>query len=347
MFPRTPMPESLVRLATAQAGVLSYAQIKGSGAGDGATARWMREWPRIAPRIYLATRSEVDLEPSWEARLWAGILLGEGRPSIAEPYAPARIGGLAAAVVQGLADRSLEPVGTGHAAIFTFGPSVDIDVHVDSRCRRAPVDGYRFIRSARLGVCEQRAVPCTPVVDTVLDLCDLSSDADAMRWADRACQRRVTTADDLAKALEGRPRSRHRRDLRVLLRGHAEGVTSEFERLYREQVERAHGMPTARRQLRAGSSLLDNRYDPYGVIVELDGREGHIGEGVFRDRRRDNRHTLAGQRNLRYGWWDCRYEPCELAAEVATLLMALGWDGTPTSCDSCPPDIFSVARPNP
>ena len=107
------MPPSLIRLAEAQAGVLSYAQIKGSGAGDGTTARWMREWPRIAPRVYLATRSEVDREPSWDARLWAGALLGEGRPSIETPYAPARIGGLAAAVVQGFAELSPTRAKTG------------------------------------------------------------------------------------------------------------------------------------------------------------------------------------------------------------------------------------------
>lgn len=340
------MPPSLIRLAEAQAGVLSYAQIKGSGAGDGTTARWMREWPRIAPRVYLATRSEVDREPSWDARLWAGVLLGEGRPSIETPYAPARIGGLAAAVVQGFAELSPTRAKTGYTALFTLDPSVDIDVHVDPRCRRAPVAGYRFVRSPRRDVCERGVAPCTPVAETVLDLCDLNSVSDAMKWADRACQRRVTEAADLTVALERRPRSRHRVDLLTLLGGHVRGLTSHFERLYEEEVERTHGLPTARRQVRVGSSVLDNRYDPYGLIVELDGREGHIGEGAFRDRRRDNRHTLAGARNLRYGWRDCRVEPCEVAAEVVSMLIALGWEGRPTVCRRCPPDVFSVARPD-
>ncbi|MDO5710912.1 MAG: hypothetical protein Q4P32_04120 [Micrococcales bacterium] len=344
MIPRTPLPQALVRLAEAQSGVLSRAQIRSAGVGATVTARWSREWLRLAPGIYLATASGPGTVPPWPARLWAGILMGEGGPHCKAPYSPARIGGLAAAVVQGLADSSDEPAPPGRATRFTFGPALDIDVHVDPARRAVGAVGYRFVRSSRSDSCERGIAPCTPVAQTVLDLCDLTNRADAIAWVDRACQRRATTPAALVEALDGRPRARHRRALLAVLQGHVEGATSELERLYRRDVEQAHGLPVATRQLRAGTRLLDNRYSPYGIIVELDGLVGHVGPGRFRDWRRDNVHTVAGQKSLRYGWEDCFGEPCEVAAEVALLLRVQGWPGMPVFCPRCPPDVFSARR---
>jgi hypothetical protein len=44
-------------------------------------------------------------------------------------------------------------------------------------------------------------------------------------------------------------------------------------------VERAHGLPPARRQARrrhgSGNRYLDNLYEEYGLCVELDGNAAH------------------------------------------------------------------------
>lgn len=42
----------------------------------------------------------------------------------------------------------------------------------------------------------------------------------------------------------------------------------------------------------------------YGLLIELDGRIGHTGDGRFRDMRRDNAAATDGLATLRYGWHD-------------------------------------------
>lgn len=76
-------------------------------------------------------------------------------------------------------------------------------------------------------------------------------------------------------------------------------------------------------------------YDPYRLVVELDGRLGHEGEGWFRDMRRDNVATLAGEATLRYGHYDVTSNPCSVAFEVAAVLTHLGWSGVLRRCNRC------------
>ena len=76
----------------------------------------------------------------------------------------------------------------------------------------------------------------------------------------------------------------------------------------------------------------DNDYEPFGVVVELDGRLGHEGEGIFRDRTRDNVTTVSGKVSLRFGWADVDGQACEVAHDVAVLLWSRGWRGELKCC---------------
>jgi hypothetical protein len=60
------------------------------------------------------------------------------------------------------------------------------------------------------------------------------------------------------------------------------------------------------------------------VIVELDGRVGHVEDGASRNRRRDNISTVLGRVTLRYGWVDTVHDSCGTAAEVAQVLRGRG-----------------------
>ena len=101
-------------------------------------------------------------------------------------------------------------------------------------------------------------------------------------------------------------------------------------------VERAHGLPPARRQARrrhgSGNRYLDNLYEPFGLCVELDGNAAHPAEGRWRDTRRDNANLAQGTRTLRYGWPDVTEYRCRTAAEVAEVLRSQGWTGTLRRC---------------
>jgi hypothetical protein len=116
----------------------------------------------------------------------------------------------------------------------------------------------------------------------------------------------------------------------------ADGVHSPLERQYVHGVERAHGLPPARRQARrrhgSGTRYLDNLYEPFALCVELDGNAAHPAEGRWRDTRRDNANLTQGTRTLRYGWPDVTEYRCRTAAEVAEILRRQGWTGTLRRC---------------
>ena len=93
---------------------------------------------------------------------------------------------------------------------------------------------------------------------------------------------------------------RWRTELTAALGLGADGVHSLLEFRYVHRVERPHGLPVATRQFqvtRAGQHQYhDVTYQPYGVVVELDGRVAHPVELRWRDIRRDNASNVEGSR---------------------------------------------------
>jgi very-short-patch-repair endonuclease len=180
-------------------------------------------------------------------------------------------------------------------------------------------------------------LPRTTVEDTVLDLvAEAQSFDDAYGWISAAVGRRLTTPELLSKALAGRSRIRWRSWITAALADAADGVHSPLERNYVHGVERAHGLPTARRQAKrrhgSGTRYLDNVYDEYDLCVELDGLAAHPAEGRWRDTRRDNANRVQGTETLRYGWPDATENRCQTAAEIAAVLRRRGWTGTLRPC---------------
>ncbi len=171
--------------------------------------------------------------------------------------------------------------------------------------------------------------PRTRVEDTVLDLTqDAASFDEAFDWLCRAVGRRLTTPARLRDSLQARPRARWRIDLLAALADIAGGAQSPLERRYVRDVERAHGLPAARRQARivAGdrTRYLDNLYEGARLAVELDGRAAHPPEQRWADSKRDNAHAALGILTVRYNWADVTTRPCLVAAEVAALLRQRG-----------------------
>jgi hypothetical protein len=180
-------------------------------------------------------------------------------------------------------------------------------------------------------------LPRTTVDDTVLDLIAAARNFDeAYGWISRAVGRRLTTPQSLSKALARRSRMRWRGWIAAALHDAADGVHSPLERNYVHGVERAHGLPRARRQARrrhgSGTKYLDNLYEDYGVCVELDGTCAHPAEGRWRDTHRDNANLLQDTQTLRYGWPDATENRCGTAAEIAAVLSRRGWTGTLRAC---------------
>ncbi len=164
-----------------------------------------------------------------------------------------------------------------------------------------------------------------------------------------ACRQRRTTPQRLLAELESLSQLHRRQVLRQILLDAADGVQSFLEQCYLRRVERAHGLPSAERQVRVvttGESTdnsarrvvyRDVEYTPYGLIVELDGQLGHSDAlSRWRDMGRDNAAATSGRLTLRFGY-QLMSLPCATTAQVVTALHRLGWSGSPRRCSpTCP-----------
>ena len=231
---------------------------------------------------------------------------------------------------------------------FAGKPSRQIHITVPASRRpaqRRPIPGVVVHRS-RIVVAEPQApwrLPRTTVEDTVLDLMAAAvTFDDAYGWLCRALGRRITLPMLLREAMASRSRIRWRAWITEALADAEEGINSPLERRYVRDVERAHGLPAARRQAkrRAGSRTiyLDNLYEEYSLCVELDGAATHPDEGRWKDTDRDNANIASEDaRTLRYGWVAVTENRCHSAQQVADVLRRRGWTGKPCPCGAgCP-----------
>ena len=164
---------------------------------------------------------------------------------------------------------------------------------------------------------------------------------DACGWITRACGRWLTTEKKLRDALAVRKKMRWRTELGDVLAAAGDGIHSVLEYRYLRDVERAHGLPRSRHQVRVvidgKAAYRDAYYEEYQLAVELDGQLAHPEEERWRDSHRDNTASAEGIQTIRYGWRDVYGHPCETALLQARILRRRGWSGTPRPCSKrCP-----------
>jgi very-short-patch-repair endonuclease len=294
-------------LIRSQHGVCSTAQARAGGLTDDAI-RWRvtsGRWSRIGQGLYLAQTGAID----WLGRAHAAVLRGGD--------------GCA------LSLRSAEYL---HGVSDTPPPVITVAVPAGRVVTRLP--GTRFRGHVRLEVTRRRGLPVTRPEQTVIDLTDVRGVEwrEAVAITARWVQKRRTTAASLTEALEGRARHGHRRILAVALGVVAEGAESLMEVSYVRRVEQPHGLPRAALQVRHGRLRRDFEYEQWRVVVEVDGRLGHEGEHLSKDRTRDRRAAGTGRITLRAGWVDVEGAPCELAVDVHGALRARGYRGPIRAC---------------
>ncbi|MCI1749064.1 MAG: endonuclease domain-containing protein [Acidipropionibacterium sp.] len=245
----------------------------------------------------------------WTQFARAGVLIGGP---------DAALGGLAAAHLLKIAD----PPGV----IDVWSP-----LALAGRTRGESV--WRFRRGTRSAI---GYLPHASVEETVLDLCCEGTADDIASWLARALHDRITTADRIARAMEAFPTLPRRSLIRETLVVVSGGSQSPMEVRFQRDVEAAHGLPAADRQVSySKGSRSDMGHDRYRLIVELDGMLGHRGLGEIRDARRDAEHLAAGFSTLRFGWGDVVDRPCETALSVARVLRSRGWAGELRPCAGC------------
>lgn len=222
-------------------------------------------------------------------------------------------------------------------------PAASIHVMVPST-RRITIPGIIGHLSARTAQATQpsREPPRTGIEETVLDLTQLARTFDEVcGWITRACGRGLTNEERLRAAMSSRKKMRWRPELNEILTAAGDGIHSVLEYRYLRDVERAHGLPQSRHQVRVvidGKPVYrDAYYEEYQVAVELDGRMAHPDQERWRDRQRDIKAGIRGIVTCRYGWREIQGHPCETALLQAQILRQHGWKGTPRPCSTgCP-----------
>jgi len=298
------IPPELRDLLGRQSGVLSRRQALSAGLVAAAVDNQLRSnrWQQLQRGVYATFTGK----PARDAQLWAAVLrAGED----------AALSYRTAAELYGL-DR---------------GPGGPIHVTVPAGRRAGIVRGGVVHYSRFLERTRHPALlpPRTRIDDTVLDLALTSATFDeAFDWLCRAVGRRLTTPARMREALQERQQVRWRTDLLAALADIGDGAQSNLELRYVRNVERAHGLPAARRQAKiiAGNRTryVDNFYEDAKLAVELDGRASHPPEQRWDDTHRDNEHASLGIMTVRYNWPDVNYRACAVAAQVGELLRMRG-----------------------
>jgi predicted transcriptional regulator of viral defense system len=310
------IPAEIAELARWQAGVISRQQLLEAGLNPQLIIRRVERgrWQQLYRGVY-ATFSGPPGRETW---LWAAVLrAGNG----------AVLSHRTAAELHGLIDSAAE-------AIYVTVPST----------RRITTAGLVIRMSGRIDQARQpnRDPPRTSVEETVLDLAQLSRTFDdACGWITKACAKRLTVEEKLRAALALRKKMRWRIELDDALAAAGSGIHSVLEYRYVRDVERAHGLPRSRHQVRV---VIDGKvvyrdvyYEEYQLAVELDGQMAHPDDQRWRDSQRDNQASARGVETRRYGWRDIYAHACETALLQAQILRRRGWRGTPRPCSArCP-----------
>ena len=310
------IPTGLRRIIAEQAGVVSRRQVLCAGVSRNAIVSKVNHglWQRLHPGVYGAFTGAL----SWEVRLWAAVLYaGPG----------ALLSHETAAEVLGLAGRTC--------------PVIQVTIPATRRVR--PPDGVAIHHSSfdypRWR--PQRGIPPhTFYAETIVDLAAAADNLDdVVAGVSRGIARHLVSEAQLKAAFAARRRLRWRDEIEEVIERVAGGSHFPLEFRYDRDVERAHGLPPAARQVKfrkrdGTSGFRDRCYEQYGLIVELDGREFHAAERQGHDRARDNEAAATTGATLRYCWADVASAPCGTAGQVYRALRARGYLGSIRPCSA-------------
>ena len=311
--------DAVEEILARQSGVISRGQLIARGCAPHDVRRLVRRRELVvcSPGVYL----DHTGEPTWLQRAWCGVLA-------VWPAALSHESALEAATRSGR------------------GPPGSL-IHVAIARDRSPAApaGVRLHRLADLDTRVQWHLgpPRVRLEEAAIDVAaQARDDFTAVAVLADAVQSRRTTAARMEEALAGRSRIAGRRFLREVLADIGQGTCSVLEHGYLTRVERPHGLPTARRQVREsprGAVYRDVVYGDLGRLVELDGRLFHdSATDRDRDLERDLDAAVGGRATVRLGWGQVFRRPCRTALRIGRWLQAGGWDAAPHTCVECRDD---------
>jgi very-short-patch-repair endonuclease len=284
--------EKVMRVADLQWGRVSRRQLRALGVPQGRIARWIDDGylRQVLPRVYAVGH----VAESVEADLVAAILyVGPG----------AMLSHATALWWHGLLEH--RPIANHVSTPRKCAPRPGLDVH--ARRRVKPI--------------HHRRLPSTTVSQALIDFSATAPVDSVLRALAEADYRRVLDKAEL-RALRAR-RFPGGATLRQALREHTPALAktkSQLERAFRALCRRG-GIPPYEINHRLCGLKVDAFWPDLGVIVELDGVQGHATPAQMRrDRGRDLKLRAAGFVVVRYSYDQVTYEPQAVLADLRAVL---------------------------
>ena len=308
------IPPGLRQVIAEQAGVVSRPQVLRAGLSRSTIDSKIRHrlWQPLHPGVYGAFTGDIPRM----ARLWAVVLYaGPG----------ALLSHETAAEILGLTDRGCPVIHVTVPASRRVQAPPGVTVHYSS---------FEYPRWRP----QRGAPPHTFYAETIIDLAAAADHLDdVVAFVSRGITRSLVGEAQLKAAVAARKRLRWRAEIGEVIERVAGGSQFPLEFRYDRDVERAHGLPAAKRQARFAKpdgtrGFRDRCYPKYGLIVELDGNEFHPAEQRALDRARDNEAAATTGATLRYGWADVDRTACETAGQVYRALRKRGYVGRLRPC---------------
>lgn len=248
-------PREFDDLCALQRDVVTRQQAESAGWTEGQVNRHLASgrWRALHRGVFITHTGPV----SWTSRVWAA-LLHAGPDAVASHRTAGRL--------QGLVDEDPQVL--------------ELLVPWEQRVENRPGLVVRRARNLASQRHPSRTMAQTRVEHTVLHLArQAAGDDEVAALLLSACQRRATTPERLADALDTWPRHRRRGLILDVLSEAREGVASPLERRYRRDVERGHGLPASIRGqhlvMSGRNTNADVRYELFALRVELEGLRWH------------------------------------------------------------------------
>jgi very-short-patch-repair endonuclease len=252
----------------------------------------------VSPGVYAVGRPEVSRHGEWMAAVFAcgdTALLSHG----------------SAAALWGIGAERWE--------------EIEISVRAASPRRRAGLRVYRRPTLAARDVDEQARIPVTGIVQTIVDLAARLGRGATERLVNEADRLELIDPPTLRRELEVHRCEPGVRPLRTLMDRRTFRMTrSELERRFLP-LTAAAGLPLPQTKQWVNGFEVDFYWPDLGLVVETDGLQYHRTPAEqARDRLRDQTHTAAGLRPLRFTHEQVRYEPEHVLAILRATARLLG-----------------------
>jgi very-short-patch-repair endonuclease len=294
MRPRGRTIEAIAgRIAAAQHGVVTRAQLLAAGISEAAIQRAVRRGVLVP--VYRGVYRVGHRAPSIEASYLAAVLAcGEG----------ALLSGRAAGYLLGLVK----------------GSRPDPEVTAPTERRIAGIRTKRSRSMDRRDAMVFRQIPVTTVPRTLIDLAAVLRVDQLARACHEAAVLYRTSPRDVEAVLSRTNRSGGTGNLRRVLRGDVRVTLSTLERRFLELLREA-GLPPPQTNRPAGGRRVDRRWPEQRLTVELDSyRYHHTRHAWEQDRRREREAHARGDEFRRYTYGDVFEDPRLMLRELRELL---------------------------